>query len=145
MTNRPAYLFAGGYLLLFLICAISPYDRAVWWAENIPIFLLVAVIVAVHRYHNFSTISYFLMSFLVVLRTIGGHYTFERFPFSLVTDTFGFERNQYDRMAYFSAGFYAFPIAEVLLKKRLVLSVAVLAMCASDVSRVCDIYGRGWL
>jgi putative membrane protein len=80
MTNRPAYLFAGGYLLLFLICAISPYDRAVWWAENIPIFLLVAVIVAVHRYHNFSTISYFLMSFLVVLRTIGGHYTFERFP-----------------------------------------------------------------
>ena len=128
MTNRPAYLFAGGYLLLFLICAISPYDRAVWWAENIPIFLLVAVIVAVHRYHNFSPISYFFMSFLVVLHTIGGHYTFERVPFSLVTDTFGFERNHYDRMAHFSVGFYAFPIAEVLLKKRLVLSVAVLAM-----------------
>ena len=128
MTNRPAYLFAGGYLLLFLICAISPYDRAVWWAENIPIFLLVAVIVAVHRYHNFSAISYFFMSFLVVLHTIGGHYTFERVPFSLVTDTFGFERNHYDRMTHFSVGFYAFPIAEVLLKKRLVLSVAVLAM-----------------
>jgi len=128
MTNRSAYLFAGGYLLLFIYLAVKPYDRAVWWVENIPIFLLVATIVVAHRYHNFSPISYFFMSFLVVLHTIGGNYTFERVPFSLVTEAFGFERNHFDRIAHFSVGFYAFPIAEILLKKRLVTSVAVLAM-----------------
>jgi len=128
MTNRPVYFFAGGYLLLFTVCALNPNDRTVWWAENIPIILLVAAIVASHRYHNFSPISYFFMSFLVILHTIGGHYTFERVPFSFVTEAFGFERNHYDRLAHFSVGFFAFPIAEVLLKKRLVLSMAILVL-----------------
>ncbi len=128
MSNRPAYIFSGGYLLFFLVCAINPYDRAVWWAENIPIMILVTTIVVAHRYHNFSPVSFFFMSFLVILHTIGGHYTFKRVPFSLITETFSFERNHYDRLAHFSVGFYAFPIAEILLKKRLVTSVVVLAM-----------------
>ncbi len=126
--DRSAYLFAGGYALLFLFFAVDPYDRVVWWAENIPILLLVATILITCRYHRFSPISYFFMSILIVLHTIGGHYTFERVPFSLVTEMFGFERNHYDRLAHFSVGFYAFPIAEILLKKRLVTSIAILAM-----------------
>jgi len=24
------------YGVVFTVCAIAPYDRAVWWAENIP-------------------------------------------------------------------------------------------------------------
>lgn len=126
--NKAPLLFGIGYLTLFAICAIEPYDRAVWWAENMPIILLVMVILATHPWHKLSGISYAFMSVLVVLHTIGGHYTFERVPFSLVTETFGFERNHYDRIAHFSVGFYAYPITEVLLKKRLVTSRAVLAM-----------------
>jgi len=121
-------LLLGGYLLLFLLCAIGPYDRAVWLAENAPIVLLVGVIIWINRYHQFTPLSYLFMSVLVVLHTIGGHFTFERVPFGLVTDFFGFERNHYDRLAHFSVGFYAYPIAEILLKKKLVLSRAILAM-----------------
>lgn len=128
MRNRIEYALLGGYLLLFSICAVAPYDRAVWWAENIPIITLVGAIIWMRRYHAFSNLSYLFMSFLIVLHTIGGHYTFERVPFSFVTEMFGFERNHYDRLAHFSVGFYAFPIAEILLKKRLVLSPAILAM-----------------
>jgi putative membrane protein len=128
MSNKLAYSLLGSYLLLFGLCAIAPYDRAVWWAENIPIMLLVGVVIWMHRYHRFSNLSYLFMSFLIVLHTIGGHYTFERVPFGLVTDLFGFERNHYDRLAHFCVGFYAYPIAEILLKKRLVTSTAVLAM-----------------
>jgi len=128
MSNKLAYLLLGGYLLLFGLCAIAPYDRAVWWAENIPIMLLVGVVILMHRYHRFSPLSYLFMSFLIVLHTIGGHYTFERVPFGLVTDMFGFERNHYDRMAHFCVGFYAYPVAEILLAKRLVTSAAILGM-----------------
>ncbi|MGD8311918.1 MAG: DUF2238 domain-containing protein [Gammaproteobacteria bacterium] len=128
LGDRRAYVFLGGYLLLFGLCAIAPHDRAVWWAENIPIILLVGAVMWMHRYHRFSTASYLFMSVLVVLHTIGGHYTFERVPFGLVTDLFGFERNHYDRLAHFSVGFYAYPIAEILLKKRLVSSVAILVL-----------------
>jgi uncharacterized membrane protein YjdF len=35
----PHVLFAA-YVLLFIALGIEPRDRAVWWAENIPIVLL---------------------------------------------------------------------------------------------------------
>ncbi len=113
-------------MTLFVICGIAPFDRAVWWAENLPIVVLVAIIAWFHRSHKFSNLSYFFMTFLNVLHTIGGHYTFERVPFDWVTDFFSFERNHYDRIAHFSVGFYAFPIAEVLLKRQQVQSIFIL-------------------
>ncbi len=125
-AGRLPLLLLAAYLLLFAVCAISPYDRAVWWAENIPILLLVALVAWLHRFHRFSGLSYFFMAFLVVLHTIGGHYTFERVPFGLVTEWFGFARNHYDRMAHFTVGFYAYPIAELLLAKRLVRHPGIL-------------------
>jgi len=120
------YALLTGYCILFALCAIAPYDRAVWFAENLPIVLLVGGIVIFSHFHRFSNLAYALMAVLVTLHTIGGHYTFERVPFGWVTDFFGFERNHYDRIAHFSVGFYAFPIAELLAEKQLVRHRAVL-------------------
>jgi putative membrane protein len=113
-------MLLGLYLVVFTICAISPYDRGVWWAENIPVLIVVGALVLMAPRYRFSNTSYILMSVFIILHTIGGHYTFERVPFSWVTDMFGFERNHYDRLAHFSVGFYAYAIAEVLLVQRLV-------------------------
>jgi putative membrane protein len=60
------------------------------------------------------------MAFLIFLHTVGGHYTFERVPFGFVTRLFGWERNNYDRIAHATVGFYAFAIAEVVEAKGLV-------------------------
>jgi putative membrane protein len=128
MTKHLPHALLAAYALIFGICAISPYDRAVWWAENIPILLLVAVLAWVHRHHRFTPTSYLFMSVLIVLHTIGGHYTFERVPFGLVTELFDFQRNHYDRLAHFSVGFYAYPIGELLLSKKLVRSSTVLLL-----------------
>lgn len=116
------------YLLVFAVCAISPYDRSVWWAENIPALIIVGLIVLLSRSFRFSNTSYIFMTFFIIFHTIGGHYTFERVPFDLVTEYFGFDRNHYDRVAHFSVGFYAYPIAEVLLKKRLVYTRWIIAL-----------------
>lgn len=110
------------YFVVFTLCAIEPYDRNVWWAENIPVLVVVGAIVWLSRIHQFSNTSYFLMSIFIILHTVGGHYTFERVPFDWVSDLFGFERNHYDRIAHFSVGFYAYAIAEVLIARRLVRS-----------------------
>jgi putative membrane protein len=118
------------YLGLFILLAIAPFDRAVWWAENIPIILIVIALVVISRFYKFSNTSYFLMFFLIILHTIGGYFTFERVPFDYITNLFGFERNHYDRMAHFTVGFYAYPIAEILLAKKLVRSKAVLYLFA---------------
>ena len=68
------------------------------------------------------------MSVFIALHTIGGHFTFARVPFDFVTDTFGFERNHYDRVAHFSVGFYAFAIAELMWKKQWATSRIILAL-----------------
>ena len=116
------------YGLVFTVCAISPYDRAVWWAENIPVLLIVSVLVLISRGFRFSNTSYVLMVIFIILHTIGGHYTFERVPFAAVSEFFGFERNHYDRVAHFSVGLYAYPIAEVLMVKRLVHTRWIVAL-----------------
>jgi len=116
------------YGLVFTVCAISPYDREVWWAENIPVLVVVLLLALITRGYRFSNTSYVLMTFFIVLHTIGGHYTFERVPFNVVTEFFGFERNHYDRVAHFSVGLYAYPVAEVLMVKRLVHTRWIIAL-----------------
>jgi putative membrane protein len=122
----PKVLFLG-YIALFIWAGISPYDRMTWYAENIPIVLIVMVLVTMYlRGFVFSTAAYGWMSVLLYLHTIGGHYTFERVPFDSVTKLFGFDRNHFDRIAHFSVGFYAYAIAEVLTAKRATRSRVVL-------------------
>lgn len=110
------------YIVVFILLGINPYDRAVWWAENLPILAIVFLLVVTYRKFRFSNWAYLLMSCLVFIHTVGGHFTFERVPFGFVSDLFGFSRNHYDRMGHFSAGFYAFAAAELLLEKRWVNS-----------------------
>ncbi len=114
----PAILLAG-YVALFIWGAIGPYDRATWWAENIPIIAIVATLGVLYlRGIRFSPLAYAMMAVLPYMHTIGGHYTFERVPFDWFNRAFGFERNMYDRVAHFSVGFYAFGIVEYLLARR---------------------------
>ena len=128
MKNKTALILLSVYLILFIICAINPFARDVWWAENLPIMIIVAVVILVSRYHKFTPTSYILMSILVYLHTIGGHFTFERVPFDFINNLFGFERNNYDRFAHFSVGFYAYPIAELLLQRKLINSRVILVL-----------------
>jgi putative membrane protein len=122
----PKLLFTA-YLALFAWAAIDPYDRATWWAENIPIVLIATTLLILYaRGVVFSPTAYALMSVLLLLHTIGGHYTFERVPFGFVTNLFGFERNHYDRVAHFSVGLYAYAIAEALVRAKAVRSRIVL-------------------
>ncbi len=65
----------------------------------------------------FSNISYTLMSMWLFWHTIGGHYTFANVPFDFITNLFNFERNHFDRVGHFVIGFYAYAMAEFLVRK----------------------------
>ena len=129
-VNRLPVALLVGYLVLSVVLAVNPHDRATWWAENLPIWMIVATLVATHRFFQFSSVAYLMMSVLVCLHTIGGHFTFERVPFEFVTDLFGFERNNFDRLAHFSVGFYAYAIVEFLWVKKLSPSRWVVSLFA---------------
>lgn len=112
----------GIYAVLFTVCAFNPVERGTWWAENETVWIVVSVLIVLYLLKiRFSNTAYILMSVLIYLHTIGGHYTFALVPFGdWMKDYFGFARNHYDRLAHFSVGFYAFAIAEWLWMKRLV-------------------------
>lgn len=109
------------YGILFTVLAFNPIDRTTWFVENLTVWIILIVILVLYACKiRFSRTAYALMFVLIYLHTIGGHWTFALVPFDYVTDFFGFTRNHFDRVAHFSVGFYAFPIAEWLYSKKLV-------------------------
>jgi len=113
--NRVPHALLAGYVALWTWGTINPYDRATWWAENIPIMMLVGgLVIAYVRGVRLSNLAWVLMAVLPYWHTVGGHYTFERVPFDWFNHMFGFKRNMFDRIGHFSVGFYAFAIIEYL-------------------------------
>ncbi len=123
MQTSSKFLFwlLGIYAVLFAVLAINPYDRPTWFAENLTVWIIIAVLLFLYyKQIRFSNLAYGLMFVLIYLHTIGGHYTFALVPFDFVTNLFDFERNHFDRIAHFSVGFYAFAVAEWLFVRKLV-------------------------
>ncbi len=118
MTRFPV-LLAALFIVFWAALAVAPVSREVWWAENIPVMAVFLILALTSRIFVFSNLAYFLMAVWLFLHTIGGHYTFANVPFGFLSELFGFSRNHFDRMAHFSVGFYAYPVAELLWRKRL--------------------------
>ncbi|TNG95379.1 DUF2238 domain-containing protein [Pasteurellaceae bacterium USgator11] len=115
-------------LALFIVAVaiwsgIAPHSRAVWYAEVAPIFVVLFALLATYRLFQFSNLAYFLMSLWMILHLVGAHYTFEQVPFEwgsrLLSGWLGEGRNHFDRVAHFIIGFYSFPMAEWLLRRKL--------------------------
>jgi len=112
------HLLAIVFLIVFIALGIKPVDRDVWIVEVIPIVITFLILATTFKKFRFSNFSYTLMSLWMFWHTVGGHYTFANVPFDFVTDLFGFERNNFDRIGHVIVGFYAFAAAELLVRKK---------------------------
>jgi len=115
------------FVVFFAVLGVAPASRDVWVAEVIPVVIVFALLAVTFTEFRFSNLAYSLMAVWLFWHTVGGHYTFAHVPFGWVTDLFGFERNHFDRVGHFSVGFYAYPLAELVTRKR--WSGPVLASC----------------
>ncbi|OBX04276.1 membrane protein [Gallibacterium genomosp. 3] len=101
---------------------IEPYSQDVWIAEMVPVIAVFILLIITYPKFQFSVFAYILMSGWLILHTIGAHYTFEHVPFAwgseLLSGWLGEGRNHFDRVAHYIIGFYSFPIAELLIRKR---------------------------
>ena len=122
------------YLMLFSVLAINPYDRATWWAENLPVLITVALLVVSYSRFQFSNVAYVLMALFLCYHTVGGHYTFARVPFDWGDRMLGLlhldflfpdGRNNFDRVGHFLVGVFAYPVAELVFRKHWVNSIAM--------------------
>ena len=118
LTQYYPHMLAVLFLAVFIALGIDPVDRRVWIVEVLPIVITFLALVTTYKQFRFSNISYTLMSLWMFWHTVGGHYTFANVPFDFLTDLFGFERNNFDRIGHFIVGFYAFAAAELVTRKR---------------------------
>lgn len=103
------------YVIYSVLMAISPVDRENWVLANILPFLLVAVLVATHRYFPLSNASYLLITVFMTLHTTGVHYTYAQVPVGVWLDqAFHLQRNHFDRLVHFCFGFLlTYPVEEM--------------------------------
>ncbi|ELB2773354.1 DUF2238 domain-containing protein [Vibrio parahaemolyticus] len=106
------------YAIVFLFSALEPNSRAVWFAEIIPAIGILIAIWAISIRYQFSNTAYLLMFIWLCLHTIGAKYTFAEVPFDWFNNLIGSERNNFDRVAHFAIGLYAYPIAEYLIRNK---------------------------
>jgi putative membrane protein len=118
MTRYFAPTLAVAYLLFSIVLGINPVYRAVWIVEIIPVTAIFIGLITTYKHFQFSHTAYVLMAFGLFWHTLGAHYTFANVPFHWFNDFIGSERNQFDRIGHFSAGFFAYAMCEWLLRKK---------------------------
>lgn len=101
------------FLLFWAAMAIDPLDRSNWWLENLLVFLLVPVVILIHRWNRFSPISLVCLFVFACLHVVGSHWSYSNVPIPF--QEWGMTRNPYDRWVHFSYGFLlALPTYDVL-------------------------------
>ena len=102
------------YLALSGWTAYRPVDQEFWAIASILPALVVAGLIAMHRWLPLSTASYVLITAFLSLHTIGVHYTYAQVPIGAWMDqSLHLGRNHFDRVVHFSFGFLlAYPMEE---------------------------------
>ena len=108
--------------------AVAPHDRLTWAMEIAPVAIALPVLLLTYKRFTLTPLVYTLIWAHCVILIVGGHYTYAEMPvFNWIRDTFGLERNYYDRLGHLAQGFVPAMIArEILIRKSVV-------------------NGRGWL
>ncbi len=120
--KKPDYypaILLGVFIVFWIWLAVNPHYRSIWLDENILSIALVILLIMTYKKFRFSSFSYTLLFFFLILHTIGSYYTYAEMPlFDAIKETFGFSRNHYDRMVHFLFGIvFYFPIYEFMDKK----------------------------
>ena len=116
--NKPSPIFpiflATIIFALIVWSGINPHDRAVWYAEIVPVASVFFLLVTTYRIFRFSNLAYLFMSFWLIMHSIGAYYTFADVPFEsinrFVEPILGENRNHYDRIAHYIIGLIFLPV-----------------------------------
>ena len=104
MKKTLIYLF----IIIWIIFAISPNDRIIWFAENLLIFFMLPTILYLDKRYDFSNFAFFLLFLFGIFHLIGAYFTYNDVPF-FSFEIYGEKRNYYDRFVHFLFGLLVFP------------------------------------
>lgn len=104
---------------VFVWSAVNPHDVFVWLLEVLPVIIGIAVLTLTYKTFPLTPLAYWLLAIHAIILMVGGHYTYAHVPwFDDLKDSFGWTRNNYDKVGHFAQGFIPAIIArEILLRK----------------------------
>ncbi|HEY0501977.1 MAG TPA: DUF2238 domain-containing protein [Lysobacter sp.] len=113
---------AEAWLLVAIVAAallwsgIAPKDRLTWFMEVVWVILGLPLIAANWRRFPLTRLLCWLLIAHALVLIYGGAYTYAETPLGFwLRDTFGFERNPWDRVGHFMQGFVPAILARELL------------------------------
>lgn len=114
--NRVLVLIVTIYAGIWVVTAITATNRFDWFLENILVVVFVALLVHGFARIRISNLSYLLIFSFLSLHAIGANTTYsESVPGFWLQETFGWDRNHYDRVVHFLFGLlFAYPLREFL-------------------------------
>jgi len=130
------------------VSAIGPWHPTDFYIEHVLTLAGLAVAIVLDRRRPLSNITCTLVFVFLMLHVVGAHYTYSEVPYDAwaqaltgrtISDTFGWQRNHFDRLVHLSFGLLmVYPAREVLGRvfpeirdaRLLVLAVLVIAFCS---------------
>ena len=120
--SNQSYLWLGIFLAVLIWSAIEPKDRLTWALEAGPAIIGLLVMATTRQSFPLTPLLYFWILVHCIVLMVGAKYTYAEAPlFDWISELFGWERNNYDKVGHFMQGFVPALLArEILLRKKLV-------------------------
>mgnify|MGYP001194669205 CR=1 FL=1 len=116
--------------------AIAPKDGLTWFLEAAPAMVGALLLVCTRSRFPLTPMLYFWVLAHCVVLMVGAKYTYAEVPlFDAISELFGWQRNNYDKLGHFMQGFVpALLTRELLVRKRVVsggwwLNFIIVSIC----------------
>ena len=125
MKNASPYKLVAWLLLFFAVLiwsGIAPKDRLTWILEVMPAVMGLLVMGGTRKSFPLTPLLYFWILIHCLVLMVGGKYTYAEVPlFDGISQAFGWERNNYDKVGHLMQGFVPALISrEILIRKQII-------------------------
>jgi len=120
---KTKYIWIFSYFAFLIWSGVNPKDRFTWFLEVVPALAGFCVLVLTYHKFRLTPLLYFLILIHCIILMIGGHYTYAEVPFfNYISDTFGWGRNNFDKLGHFAQGFVPALIARELIIRKTIIN-----------------------
>jgi len=116
--------------------AINPKDQFTWFLEVAPALIGAVVLALTWKKYPLTPLLYVLILIHCLILMVGGHYTYAEVPlFDWISELFGWQRNNYDKVGHLAQGFIPAIIArEIIIRAEAVngyrwLNLFIISFC----------------
>ena len=121
LTNK-SFLWLSIFFGVLIWSGIEPKDRLTWVLEAGPAMIGLLVMAKTRISFPLTPLLYVWILLHCIVLMVGAKYTYAEVPlFNSISEAFGWERNNYDKVGHFMQGFVPALLArEILIRKQIV-------------------------